>query len=480
MKDCAYILVHVPDFVVYGSKPYRDILAEGGVDGSLERKICGALRPFEETVAYPPNQVFIGNLHPDELHKIPQPWYAHPVKGAEQQGKFGEILPEEDFFGWLKIADDFDLVWLTPAFLEMIRPRLSRSPFLKEGDLKKLGLGVSREKILDKVEKEAALPLRYRGQTVGAIRTDHPTDDSLKAHVLMENLLAKASGALVMHHLFRRAGIQPEEVDFILSCSEEAVGDRYNRGGGSLSKAIGEMCHCSNATGHDVKAFCAAPIHALVDAACMVEAGVFKNVAVVGGGCLAKIGMKYAAHLKHNMPLLEDVLAGIAFLVAKDDGVNPILRLDCIGKHAIGAASNQQAIMTSLVVNPLKKIGKKMMEIDRYATEMHNPEITLPAGSGNTPYTNYKMMGALAALAKEIDSKAIEDFVKTKGMPGFSPTQGHVPAAVPFLGHALEAMKKGKMNTAFFVAKGSLFLGRMSQLSDGMSFLLERNPGGTK
>ena len=480
MKDCAYILVHVPDFVVYGSKPYRDILAEGGVDGSLERKICGALRPFEETVAYPPNQVFIGNLHPDELHKIPQPWYAHPVKGAEQQGKFGEILPEEDFFGWLKIADDFDLVWLTPAFLEMIRPRLSRSPFLKEGDLKKLGLGVSREKILDKVEKEAALPLRYRGQTVGAIRTDHPTDDSLKAHVLMENLLAKASGALVMHHLFRRAGIQPEEVDFILSCSEEAVGDRYNRGGGSLSKAIGEMCHCSNATGHDVKAFCAAPIHALVDAACMVEAGVFKNVAVVGGGCLAKIGMKYAAHLKHNMPLLEDVLAGIAFLVAKDDGVNPILRLDCIGKHAIGAASNQQAIMTSLVVNPLKKIGKKMMEIDRYATEMHNPEITLPAGSGNTPYTNYKMMGALAALAKEIDSKAIEDFVKTKGMPGFSPTQGHVPAAVPFLGHALEAMKKGKMNTAFFVAKGSLFLGRMSQLSDGMSFLLEKNPAGKK
>jgi betaine reductase len=212
----------------------------------------------------------------------------------------------------------------------------------------------------------------------------------------------------------------------------------------------------------------------------MVEAGVFKNVAVVGGGCLAKIGMKYAAHLKHNMPLLEDVLAGIAFLVAKDDGVNPILRLDCIGKHAIGAASNQQAILTSLVVNPLKKIGKKMMEIDRYATEMHNPEITLPAGSGNTPYTNYKMMGALAALAKEIDSKAIEDFVKTKGMPGFSPTQGHVPAAVPFVGHALEAMRKAEMNTALFVAKGSLFLGRMSQLSDGMSFLLERNPGGTK
>ena len=63
-------------------------------------------------------------------------------------------------------------------------------------------------------------------------------------------------------------------------------------------------------------------------------------------------------------------------------------------------------------------------------------------------------------------------------MPGFSPTQGHVPAAVPFFGHALEAMKKGRMNRVMFVAKGSLFLGRMSQLSDGMSFLLERNMKG--
>ena len=200
------------------------------------------------------------------------------------------------------------------------------------------------------------------------------------------------------------------------------------------------------------------------------------HVVVVGGGCLAKIGMKYASHLKHQMPILEDVLAGIAILVGKDDGVNPIIRLDCVGKHPIGAGSSQQAIMTSLVSRPLNKIGRKMLEIDRYATEMHNPEITLPAGSGNTPYTNYKLMGALAVMAGEIPATGIEEFVKTKGMPGFSPTQGHVPAAVPFLGHAIEAMRRREMRSALFVAKGSLFLGRMSQLSDGMSFLLERNP----
>jgi len=36
------------------------------------------------------------------------------------------------------------------------------------------------------------------------------------------------------------------------------------------------------------------------------------------------------------------------------------------------------------------------------------------------------------------------------------------------------------MKRAMFVAKGSLFLGRMSQLSDGISFLLEANPKNRK
>jgi hypothetical protein len=51
-----------------------------------------------------------------------------------------------------------------------------------------------------------------------------------------------------------------------------------------------------------------------------------------------------------------------------------------------------------------------------------------------------------------------------------------VASSVPFLGHAIEAMKRGEMKNAMFVAKGSLFLGRMSQLSDGISFLPEANP----
>jgi hypothetical protein len=478
IKDCSYILAHVPNFVRYGSKPYRDICENGGPGGKLEKSIYDYVRSYEKATAYPPNQVFIGNMHPDDLNDIEQPWFEHPVPNAKRHGKFGEILPEEEFYGWIKIADDFDLVWLTPEFISQTRDKVSAHPFLNSEDMKKFDSGVGIDKIVKKIQRDFALPLYYDGSLVGSIRRDHDNDDSLKANILLENLLAKASGALAMQHLFHRAGLQPSEVDFVLNCSEEAVGDRYNRGGGSLSKAIGEMCHCINATGHDIKAFCAAPIHAIIDAASLVHAGVFERVAVVGGGCLAKIGMKYAGHLRNNMPVLEDILAGFAFLITRDDGISPIVRLDCVGKHDIGASSNQQAIMTSLIIKPLEKIGMKLMDVDRYATEMHNPEVTLPAGSGNTPLTNYKLMAALAALRGEIERDQMDAFVRERGMPGFSPTQGHIPAAVPFLGHALEAMKQGRMKTTMFVAKGSLFLGRMSQLSDGLSFLMEKNPKG--
>jgi glycine/sarcosine/betaine reductase complex component C subunit beta len=475
VKQCAYVLVHVPSFIRYGSKPDRDILVNGGPGGELENEISRHIRSFNDAVAYPPNQVFIGNMAPETLNSIPQPWFQNPIKEATRQGRFGEIVPEEEFYGWVKMADDFDLLWLTPEFMTRLRQNALNHPFLKEDSSNKLRGGIGIEKIEEKVKNDGALPLYHRGEVVGCIRRDHDADDTLKAGVLLENLMTKASAAIAVRHLLRRAEIGGERIDFLLSCSEEAVGDRYNRGGGSLAKAIAEMCHCMNASGHDIKAFCAAPIHAIINAACQVEAGLFERVVVVGGGCLAKLGMKYSHHIRNGMPILEDVLGGFAFLIARDDGNSPRIRLDCVGKHEVSSGSNQQDILTSLVLKPLDRIGMRMMQVDKYATELHNPEITVPAGSGNTPLTNYRLMGALASLRKEIDRTQIDAFVKERGMPGFSSTQGHIPSAVPFLGHALDAMARGEMDTAMFLGKGSLFLGRMSHLSDGMSFLLERN-----
>ncbi len=129
------------------------------------------------------------------------------------------------------------------------------------------------------------------------------------------------------------------------------------------------------------------------------------------------------------------------------------------------------------MVDPLDRLGLKLTQVDKYATEMHNPEITEPQGSGNVPRTNYRTIGSFAILRNEIDRSELERFVEVYGMPGFSPTQGHVASAVPYLGFAGDKMMAGKMNRAMFLAKGSLFLGRMTQLSDGISFILERNDG---
>jgi len=41
-------------------------------------------------------------------------------------------------------------------------------------------------------------------------------------------------------------------------------------------------------------------------------------------------------------------------------------------------------------------------------------------------------------------------------------------------------IKSGKLQNTMLLAKGSLFLGRLTQLSDGISLLLERNRGGNR
>ena len=86
------------------------------------------------------------------------------------------------------------------------------------------------------------------------------------------------------------------------------------------------------------------------------------------------------------------------------------------------------------------------------------------------------MIGAMAALRGEIARDAVGAFVERHGMPGFSPTQGHIASAVCYLGHALDRLRAGRHQRTLLMAKGSLFLGRMTNLADGMSLLLERNP----
>jgi betaine reductase len=386
-------------------------------------------------------------------------------------------MPEDEFYGMIKICDEFQLFLMEEGFLKETASKLKAHPLFGPDDLRKLDKGVPLKQIEGALAKGHTMPIYAKGsQLVGCLQRGHEEDSSLVPEILLENLAARASGVLALRHLIAKTG-EAQEIDYLLGCGEEAVGDRYNRGGGSLSKAIGELCGCTRATGSDVKAFCCAPVHAIVLAASLVSSKLFDNVVVVGGGSFSKLGMKFQGHLRNDMPILEDALAAIAIWISRDDGKSPVIRLDSIGKHEISSGSSQQAILEKLVVQPLDRLGMKLTQVDKYATEMHNPEVTEPQGSGNVPKINYRMIASLAVMRKEISREELDRFVQIHGMPGFSPTQGHIASAVPVLGYSLKKMMQGEMENTMFLAKGSLFLGRMTQLSDGLSFLLERNKG---
>ena len=128
------------------------------------------------------------------------------------------------------------------------------------------------------------------------------------------------------------------------------------------------------------------------------------------------------------------------------------------------------------MTDPLTKLGLQFQDIDKFAIELQNPETIEPSGGGDVTERNYRLIAGLAVQNHEIEREAMPDFTAKHGMPGFSSTQGHIASAVPFLGRAADRIGAGQMQRAMFIAKGSLFLGRMTQLSDGFSFILERNP----
>jgi glycine/sarcosine/betaine reductase complex component C subunit beta len=434
VHGCSLVLAHAPDLVRYGSKPARELAAHR--DGLIER-ISAALRSFDEALAYPATQAFVGNLRPEELWDVDRPRWAHPTE-PKREGPYGVVVDQDELYRRMGEADQFQL-------------------FRLDG----------------RAAVDGALPLFARGRAVGAMLAAHDLDESLAASVLLENLACKATGALALEHLLAERGLAADEVEYAIGCGEEAVGDRYQRGGGNLGKAIAEQAGCTNASGCDVKAFCAGPIHALVVAGTLVSAGVYEHVVVVAGGSLAKLGMKFAGALKNGMPVLEDVLAGLAVHIAPPSDRAPILRLDAVGRHRIRSGSAHQAVLEDLVVDPLERLGRGIVDVDRYATELHDPEITEPAGAGNVPSRNYKLIGAMAVRRGELSRDELDGFEREHGLPGYSPTQGHVASAVPYLPHALTALRVGEISSAMLVAKGSLFLGRMTELADGMSVLIE-------
>jgi hypothetical protein len=476
IKGASYILVHAPDMVLHNGTTQT---TEKTLNPNSEylKELPKHLRSYEDAVNYLPNQVYIGNHKPSELKNIEFPWYDKLEKNAKRVGKFGEIMPEDEFIGLMKIVDVFDLVKLEKEFSNDVKSKLTSHPLIRDELVAKLKEGEDIESIEKAINEQQAEAIMYNDRIVGCVKRAHDVDVNLSAHVMFENLVSKASASLAAIHLLDKNNIAAEEIDYVLECSEEACGDMNQRGGGNFAKSIAEIANLVNATGADLRGFCAAPTHTIINAASLVKAGTFKNVMVVAGGSTAKLGMNGKDHVKKGIPVLEDVVGGFAVLISQNDGVSPILRNDLIGKHTVGTGSSPQAVITSLVTEPLDRGNLKITDIDKYSVEMQNPDITKPAGAGDVPTANYKMIAALGVKRGELERTQLNDFIVEHGMEGWAPTQGHIPSGVPYIGFARDEIMSGEINRAMIVGKGSLFLGRMTNLFDGVSILIEKNEG---
>lgn len=476
VKNAGYILVHTPDMILHNGTT-QTMEALNNPESDYLKQVPKHLRSFDEVVAYPPNQTYIGNMTPAQLGEIEKPWVGKKAAQADRFGTFGEIMPQVEFLAMLMIADSFGVVKLEQSFAEKAKAAYEKHPLATQEEISKLGKGLSIDEINELINDQHSEAIYHEGNVVGCVNRAHDYDPNLNAHVMYENLVVKASGILAFKNLLSKGNIDPASVDYVIECSEEACGDMNQRGGGNFAKSIAEAVGAVNATGSDLRGFCAAPTHALISAASLVAAGTYDNVVMVAGGATAKLGMNGKDHVKKELPILEDVLGGFAVLISKNDGVNPIVRTDHVGKHTVGTGSSPQAVITSLITSPLDSMGLKITEVDKYSVEMQNPDITKPAGAGDVPEANYKMIGALAVKRGEMQRAELATFAEKHGMQGWAPTQGHIPSGVPYLGFAIDDLTNGDLNRAMIVGKGSLFLGRMTNLFDGVSVVIERNNG---
>jgi len=197
IRGATTCLAHVPDLVRHGSTPSREIAR----DETLDAEIGSALRSYGAAVAYPPNQVFIGNLAPDDLAELARPWYGTPaLKAAEaasrRSGPLGEIIEQRDLYALLAAANAMEppFVLLSPAFAEEARARLERHPLLRR--LARPRIDERDEAVLEELmERRSALPLRSGDALDGVCTRDERAagrgDLNLDAQILLENLTAR-------------------------------------------------------------------------------------------------------------------------------------------------------------------------------------------------------------------------------------------------------------------------------------------------
>ena len=120
LRGASYTLAHTPDMVIHdGATQVTERIVNP--DGEYLKELPKHIRSFEDAVKYAPNQAYIGNLNNEELKAIEFPWFDKPTDITDRTGKYGEIMPEDEYYGLMQICDTFDLVELEAGFAESIK-----------------------------------------------------------------------------------------------------------------------------------------------------------------------------------------------------------------------------------------------------------------------------------------------------------------------------------------------------------------------
>ena len=372
IKGAGYILVHTPDMVLHnGTTQTTERIVNP--DGEYLKELPKHIRTFDQALSYWPNQVYIGNKTPDELAAVEQPWCDKVCDVNDRYGHFGQIMPQEEFLLLMQACDVFGLVKLEKGFVEAHKAALAANPIIDETIMARIPAEQTEAAEIQRlVDEEHSEGLYHNGELVGCVNRAHDIDVNLSAHVMHENIVSKASSVMALLSAVKNAGIDKEDVEYVVDCAEEACGDMNQRGGGNFAKSAAEIAGLPNATGSDARGFCAAPAHAMIEAAALVASGAYKTVVVTAGGCTAKLGMNGKDHVKKGLPIMEDMIGGFAVVVTQDDGVSPEINLDMLGRHTVGTGSAPQAVISSLVTNPLDKHGLKITVLPRDAEPRHH------------------------------------------------------------------------------------------------------------
>ena len=116
IRGAGYVLAHTPDMVLHnGTTQTTERIVNP--DSEYLKELPSHIRSFEQAVAYWPNQVYIGNKTPDELAAVAQPWCDKECDCHERYGKFGQMMPQNEFLLLMQACDVFDLVELEAEFV---------------------------------------------------------------------------------------------------------------------------------------------------------------------------------------------------------------------------------------------------------------------------------------------------------------------------------------------------------------------------